>query len=88
MTDKSCDGCATLIDDYDDDPYLYTDTEGQIFCEKCQAAHLSNGWLLAQEFGAEMRYRDAVVEYLRPVEQLIEALIDAGDMARKQAKGE
>jgi len=83
-TQIKCDGCATLIDDYDDDPYLYTDAEGQIFCEKCQAAHMADGWMMAQEFGAEMRYRDAVSEFLRPVN----AMIDAADLNRKIQKGE
>ena len=80
----NCDGCAVVIHDYDDDPDLFTDDEGQIFCEKCQAAHMAGGWLLAQEFGAEMRHAEAVAEYLRP----IEAMIDAADMARKRVRGE
>jgi hypothetical protein len=83
-TQIKCDGCASIISDYDEDPDLFTDSEGQVFCEKCQAAHMADGWLLAQEFGAEMRYRDAVVEYLRPVN----AMIDAADLHRKQLKGE
>ena len=80
----SCDGCAVVIHDYDDDPDLFTDDEGQIFCEKCQAAHMADGLFMAQQFGAEMRHAEAVAEYLRP----IEAMIDAADMARKQVKGE
>ena len=80
----SCDGCAVVIHDYDDDPDLFTDDEGQIFCEKCQAAHMADGLLMAQQFGAEMRHAEAVAEYLRP----IEAMIDAADMARKRVKGE
>lgn len=83
-TQIKCDGCATLIDDYDDDPYLYTDTEGQVFCEKCQANHMANGWFLAQEFGAEMRYKEAVDDFIHRVD----AMIDAADIYRKQAKGE
>ena len=80
----NCDGCAVLIHDYDDDPDLFTDDEGQIFCEKCQAAHMADGLFMAQQFGAEMRHAEAVAEYLRP----IEAMIDAADMARKRVRGE
>ena len=80
----SCDGCAVVIHDYDDDPDLFTDDEGQIFCEKCQAAHMADGLFMAQQFGAEMRHAEAVAEYLRP----IEAMIDAADMARKRVRGE
>ena len=80
----SCDGCAVVIHDYDDDPDLFTDDEGQIFCEKCQAAHMADGLFMAQQFGAEMRHAEVVAEYLRP----IEAMIDAADMARKRVKGE
>jgi len=80
MSTVACDGCAAIITDYDEDPMMYTDAEDQTFCERCQAAHMADGWVLAQEFGAEMRYNAAVDAFTR--------MIDAADMARKQSKGE